>query len=239
MIPVRRGRHLVRFLGLQDSLLLEALMFRHAGMAMATLLLAVMTASAQSIHVTPFYGYMYPQGELPERFALHGTNGDSRDISGGEFESRTALYGATVAVAVWKWLAVEATLVSGQDKIIGERLPQTDVQLLAYSAGLELQLPSYNRFGPYLLAGVGVKSYDFDLPAVKAVKDREFNVGAGVNVTLLQNVALNLQARDFISEFSASLDGVENELQHDIFVAAGLTLRFHLGLEQTAVVARR
>jgi opacity protein-like surface antigen len=212
-------------------------MFRRFAVAAAMLLLAALPATAQKrVQVTPFYGYMFPQGQLPERFALDRPGGGSLDLNEGEFESRTALYGATVALDVWKFLAVEATFVSGTDKFMALRREETDVQIMAYSAGIGIELPHTKYFAPYLLAGAGVKSYDFDIPDTKAEKDLEYNFGAGVNIGLLRNVAINVQARDFVSTFSSSLYDFEDEVQHDFFVAAGLTFRFDLSGGKHAVV---
>lgn len=202
-------------------------MFRRIAIAALFSAVAVMPAAAQTVQVTPFYGYMFPQGELPQRFALDRKSGGSLDLADGEFETKTAMYGATVAVNVWKFVAVEGTFVSGMDKFVTEEHEETDVQIMAYSAGLGVELPRYWRFEPYVLGGIGVKSYDFDIPDTKAERDLEFNFGAGVNFEVLKNVALNVQARDFVSTFASSLYGIENERQNDLFVAAGITLRFN------------
>ena len=200
-------------------------------------LLFVMPATAQKrVQITPFYGYMFPQGELPERFAIDRPNGGSLDISGGEFESKTAMYGATLTVGLWKWLAVEGTFVSGTDELVAARREPTDVKIMAYSAGVGVELPKQWRIEPYLLAGVGIKSYDFDIPDTKAEKDIEYNFGAGINLGIVKNLALNVQARDFVSDFSSSLFGIENQRQNDLFIAAGFTLTFDLKGEHAAAL---
>ena len=200
-------------------------------------LLFVMPATAQKrVQITPFYGYMFPQGELPERFAIDRPTGGSLDIVAGEFESKTAMYGATVTVGLWKWLAVEGTFVSGTDELVAARRDPTDVKIMAYSAGVGVELPKQWRIEPYLLAGIGIKSYDFDIPDTKAEKDIEYNFGAGINLDIVRNFALNLQARDFVSDFSSSLFGVENQRQNDLFIAAGFTLTFDLKGEHAAAL---
>lgn len=200
-------------------------------------LLFVMPATAQKrVQITPFYGYMFPQGELPERFALDRPTGGSLDIADGEFESKTPMYGATLTIGLWKWLAVEGTFVSGTDELIAARREPADVKIMAYSAGVGVELPRQGRVEPYLLAGIGIKSYDFDIPDTKVEKDIEYNFGAGINLEIVKNLAFNLQARDFVSEFSSSLFGIRNEWQNDLFVAAGLTLTFDLKGQHAAAV---
>lgn len=199
----------------------------HAALALLALLVAAAPVAAQKrIQVTPFYGYVYPQGELPAAFALDKTGGNSVDIFDGEFESRTAFYGGTIALELFKHVNLEGTVMTGTDKLVATRLPETDVKILAYSGGISLDLPRMWRIEPFLLGGVGVKSYDFDIPETKAEKDLEFNFGAGVNFELFNRLALNVQARDMMSEFSSSLDGIENEKQNDLLFAAGLTFTF-------------
>lgn len=198
-----------------------------AAIAMLALLVVAAPVAAQNrIQVTPFYGYTYPQGELPARFALNLTNGGSVDISDAELESRTAVYGGTVALRLFKSLNAEATYLTGTDKMVAARMPETDVKITAYSAGVSLDLPKLWRIEPYVMGGVGVKSYDFDIEGTNPEKDREFNFGAGVNLELLRRVALNVQAKNLMSEFNSSLFEVENEKQNDILIAAGLTFTF-------------
>ncbi|HEY0306389.1 MAG TPA: outer membrane beta-barrel protein [Longimicrobiales bacterium] len=212
-------------------------MLKHIAAAACVTLLVMLPASAQErVQITPFYGYMFPQGDLPRQFALDRAGGGSLDLFDGEFESKTPLYGATVAFGVWKWLSVEGTFVSGTDKFQAARRAENDVKILAYSGGLSVELPKQWRVEPYLLAGVGVKSYDFDIPDTKAEKDIEYNFGGGINLEIVKNLALNLQARDFVSEFSSSIYGVNNEWQNDLFIAAGLTLRFDLKREQATAL---
>lgn len=206
--------------------------------ALATLLVALPASAQQRVQITPFYGYMYPQGELPAQFALDRTDGGAIDLFNGRFEEKTALYGATVAVNVWKFLALEATVAKGTDKFVADRMEETDVQVMAYSAGVGIELPKQWRFEPYLLAGIGVKKYDFDIPNTKAENDREFNFGAGVNFEITEHFALNLQARDFVSDFSSSLDGVSNEKQNDLFFAAGITFSFKLNDGKRSAIER-
>jgi opacity protein-like surface antigen len=213
-------------------------MLKRYAVAALMMLVATAPAIAQSrVQVTPFYGYLYPQGELPERFAIDRANG-SLDISEGEFEDRTPMYGATVAVGVWKWLAIEGTFLTGTDKLAAARREPVDVQVMAYSAGVGIELPRYGRVEPFLLGGIGVKSYDFDIDDTQAEKDLEYNIGAGVNIEVLPNFALNVQARDFMSTFSSSLFDVADEKQNDLFIAAGFTLRFNLKPDSHAVVKR-
>jgi hypothetical protein len=215
-------------------------MFRRIAVAaFATLLVALPGSAQQRVQITPFYGFMYPQGELPAQFVLDRSDGSrALDLFNGKFEEKTALYGATVAFNVWKFLALEATVAKGTDKFVADRMEETDVQVLAYSAGVGIELPKQWRFEPYLLAGIGVKSYDFDIPNTKAENDREFNFGAGVNLEITEHFALNLQARDFVSDFSSKLDGVSNEKQNDLFFAAGITFSFKLNDGKRSAIER-
>ena len=199
-------------------------------LAAAALLLATTPLAAQiRVHVTPFYGYVLPQGNLPESFAVTDVAGTSTDIPGGEFESKTAVYGGMLAVRLWGPLSVEGTILTGKDQLSATRRDPTDVTILAYSGGISLELPRQWRVAPFLVAGAGVKSYDFDMPGAQSKENYEYNFGAGLDLELSRNLALNLQARDMYSTFTSGLYGVKNEIQNDLFVAAGLSIKFGFG----------
>lgn len=190
------------------------------------------------VSVSPFYGYIFPQGSLPATFALTRVDASTIDIKDGEFESRTPFYGATVGIQLFKGLSIEGTVVRGTDELTATRREPADVDILAYSGGLELALPSYGRLQPFLLAGAGVKSYDFDIADTKQVRDFEMNFGAGLNLKVVDNVAITVQARDFVSTFSSSLFDVPNEKQNDLLFAGGLTFSFGLGGHRAAAAIK-
>lgn len=210
-----------------------------AVVALALMTFATPLAAQIKAHVTPFYGYVLPQGDLPATFALTKNDATSMDIQDGKFESRTAVYGATVGVTVFKGLGVEGTILTGTDELTATRMSPVDTKILAYSGGLSYELPKYWRAQPFVIAGAGVKSYDFDIPDTKTRKNYEYNVGAGVNVEVVKNIAFTVQARDLYSSFSSSLYGVPNETQNDIFVAAGLTVNFGVGAKGGVAAIKR
>ena len=83
---------------------------------------------------------------------------------------------------------------------------------------------------PYLLAGAGVKRYDFSFADAAEGSDVEeafpesqtdFTVHAGLGVDLgLGPVALVAELSDYVSWYEA--EGGESEMQHDLFIMAGL-----------------
>ena len=88
-----------------------------------------------------------------------------------------------------------------------------------------------NWWFPYLVAGAGVRIYDFD-ETVSDETSSQFaaNVGGGIEVRL-GRVGLYGEFRDFISDFEAedvtSLPGApEGETQHDLAAVGGITFSF-------------
>lgn len=53
--------------------------------------------------------------------------------------------------------------------------------------------------------------------------------GGGVDLRLSRAAALRLEARDYMSMFDPELTGLEDELQHDVVLSAGLSFTFGPG----------
>ena len=84
---------------------------------------------------------------------------------------------------------------------------------------------------PYLLAGAGVKRYDFsfdedagtDIEAAFPESETDFTIHAGIGVDLgLGPIALIAELSDYISWYETGAD--ESEMQNDLFLMAGIRL---------------
>lgn len=106
--------------------------------------------------------------------------------------------------------------------------------LLALSGDLVFRpVPAIAPLQPYLLAGAGIKRYDFDeedleegqIEDIFADKSNfAFHVGAGLNVRLLPSVSLLVEVTDYISRYKpeSAAAGDDSKLQNDIFGMVGL-----------------
>lgn len=76
---------------------------------------------------------------------------------------------------------------------------------------------------PYLLGGLGAKTYDFDVAETET--DFQRNIGAGLEYRLphQRQWGLVLEVRDFISTFEV---GPVDNTQHDIVWTGGIRLNF-------------
>jgi hypothetical protein len=106
-----------------------------------------------------------------------------------------------------------------------EPLPGEDPNVWAYSADLVLRLPraavdGRDSWFPYLVGGVGGKTYRFD--TLEQESDFAGNVGAGLEYRLAR-WGLQAEVRDLVSRFDRF--GVA-KTQHDVVWTAGLTLSF-------------
>lgn len=84
---------------------------------------------------------------------------------------------------------------------------------------------------PYLLAGAGVKRYDFsfdedagtDIETAFPESETDFTVHAGIGIDLgLGPIALVAELSDYISWYETGAD--ESEMQNDLFLMAGVRL---------------
>jgi hypothetical protein len=76
---------------------------------------------------------------------------------------------------------------------------------------------------PQVIGGAGTKTYDFE--GVDAVNHFMWNVGAGVDVALHPRASLRLEARDYMSLLDPEVAGLDDEIQHDLALSAGLSFR--------------
>ena len=115
----------------------------------------------------------------------------------------------------------------------GANLEATGEQtMLAVAAGVVLRpLPRLVIVQPYLLAGAGVKRYDFEFSDVDTGSDVEevfpdsqtdFTLHAGIGLDVgLGPIALVAEASDYVSWFEPE-GGDGSDMQHDIFLMAGI-----------------
>ena len=96
----------------------------------------------------------------------------------------------------------------------------------SYSGDVVLRLPlalgDAASWFPYLVAGAGAKTYDFEQDGTDTETDFAGNFGAGLEYRF-ERVGLQAEVRDVVSSFERfEID----EVQHDVVWTAGITVSF-------------
>jgi hypothetical protein len=175
------------------------------------------------VELTPVVGGMLYLGELPQEFQLTATDGSIVRLSGQELD-HSVVFGGRAALRFADWFGVGATVLYSPTTATGSSGAATDVGIWSYGldASYHLATPS-PLVQPFLIGGLGAKTYDFD--GMDALTHFMWNVGAGVDVALHPRAALRLEARDYMSLFDPEVTGVDDEIQHNLALSAGLSFR--------------
>lgn len=180
------------------------------------------TVHAQSLHITPYAGYL-KSGNL-----VSGPAGTALRSPGAP------VYGGEVALGLVPGLALVGNLAYsrpeleiGAPVIGGLRVGESSV--LLYDAALRLNLPlRVSTFSPFVQGGVGEIRHTFAVgPVETRATSFAYNVGGGVDVRVAPGVGLQLMAKDYISRFDprevTAID-VDTETTHNWALSAGLRL---------------
>ena len=163
-----------------------------------------------TLEITPFAGGTFFASELAFDTGLDGA----------------AAYGAHLGLRLSPRFGIEGTFAYAPTEFEGAAgvLDAGDTDVFIYGGGLNLYAPIYDaRFSPFLSVGAGAKTYDF--AAGDSETDFMGYVGPGLVVPLSPAIGLRIEARDYISKYDPESALADSEWQHDVLVAAGLTLR--------------
>jgi opacity protein-like surface antigen len=192
------------------------------------MLLAAHTVSAQAppvkLEFTPVAGGALFMSELPSAFQLDSEFGGTTTLTGVEFDNALA-FGGRAGVRIADRFGIGASLVYAPLTYSTSTATDQDGGYYAYGGDLSYHaIDLSERVAPFIVAGVGARSYDFEGADLKT--DFMWNAGAGLDVALTRNVGIRLEARDYMSLFDPMIDGLDDELQHDIVLTAGLSFTF-------------
>jgi opacity protein-like surface antigen len=209
---------------------MEATMTKSAipALTAALMLLAANTASAQAppvkLEFTPVAGGALFVSELPSAFQLDTEFGGTTTLTGVEFDNALA-FGGKAGIRIADRFGIGASLLYAPLTYSTSTATDQDGGLYAYGADFSYHAADLSeRVAPFIVAGVGAKSYDFEGADLKT--DFMWNAGAGLDVALTRNVGIRLEARDYMSLFDPMIDGLDEELQHDIVLTAGISFTF-------------
>lgn len=148
-------------------------------------------------------------------------------VDGSEFRS-SGTVGGSITVWVHPLVGVRANLLYAQTDVSGEApepLAGEIPNIWAYSGDLVLRLPRAMGTGrdtwfPYLVGGLGAKTYDFD--ELDSETNFAGSFGAGVEYRFAR-WGIQAEVRDVVSRFD-QFD--VDRTQHDVVWTAGATLSF-------------
>lgn len=196
---------------------------------------------AMTLAVLVVFSAANVSAQLMDRDSHPGTDVLSFNLYGGGFFSTSTLAAGTefddtgtVGGTVTYWVhhnvgvrgnvlwASPAVVTADENPLVGE-----DPNVWHYSGDLVLRLPlpatGRMSLSPYLLGGLGGKTYDFE--TLSTASDFAGNFGVGVEVRFGETgrLGLNTEVRDFISNFDRH--GFDSTL-NDVFWTGGITFNF-------------
>ena len=149
------------------------------------------------------------------------------DLGGGQFDA-TGTLGGTVGVWLHRYVGIRAAVVWAQTDVSGPvsaDVTGVDPNVWAYSGDVVVRALISAQSGwiiPYVVGGLGAKTYDFK--GVETETEFAGSFGAGVEYRFPSSRwGINLEARDYVSNFE--FYGID-ETQHDVVWTAGITLSF-------------
>lgn len=206
------------------------------------MLLAGAPAKAQApveFEITPLIGGTFFAGELPGSFEVDNELGGTMTLSGVEFDDALAI-GLRTGVRVAERFSVGVSAI--YNPLTYHTSTATDLEGGLYTYGADFLYYATDispMVTPFAGIGVGAKTYDFE--GADPETDIMWNVGAGFDVAVHPNASIRLEARDYMSLLDPEINGLDEELQHDVMVALGLNFSIgeKPGRRGTAVASPR
>lgn len=170
-------------------------------------------------------------------FLLGGILSNSRErvrlTSGTAFQANYAYRFADFGKAA---LYGEVHFLANPQRIVGSGVVTAtrDIATLYVTPGVKLKFLPQSRISPYVAAGGGWALYEQSVsqlngepnPAPRTVNRGVFVYGAGVDFSVVRQLALRAEVRDFYSGNPAlNIPGLSGR-QHNVVVSGGFVLRF-------------
>ncbi|MEO7985300.1 MAG: outer membrane beta-barrel protein [Gemmatimonadales bacterium] len=182
-------------------------------------------ATAGSIQITPYAGYM-KFGNI-----TNGPLGTSLRNAG------SAVYGGEVSLGLSRSLALVGNLAYSQpDLQIGAPIlggiSVGQGSVLLYDAALRLRVPTGGALpiSPFVQGGAGAIRQSFSVgPVGTHATNVAYHLGAGADIAIAPRLGLQLMAKDYIGKFDArEATGIDlaTKTTHNWALSAGLRLGF-------------
>jgi opacity protein-like surface antigen len=112
-------------------------------------------------------------------------------------------------------------------------LPRT-YSTLIFTPGLKLKVLPGSGFSPYVVSGIGLGRFslsDTNINGTPVTGDRSntsfvFDFGGGVDLNVVGPLSIRGEVRDFIAGTPSFSTPFLNDRQHNLYVGAGIVLRF-------------
>lgn len=170
--------------------------------------------------ITPLVGGTFFASDLPASFQVDDELGGTMTLSGVDLDDAFAI-GARTGVRLADRFGIGISLVYNPLTYHTDTASDLDGGLYTYGADLTYYATGLSpRVTPFAGIGLGAKTYDFE--GADPETDLMWNVGAGFDVAVHRNAAIRVEARDYMSLLDPEVAGLDEELQHDLMVAAGL-----------------
>lgn len=176
------------------------------------------TASAQLVKITPKVGGHFSSETVMEIGDQAQTSITEQSVSSFAFGANAELGAVGLPVAV----RGDVVLSTGNEATLGTE--QLESTLLGASGSVVLRPLAMLPFvDPYLLGGAGLTSTSYDATDFQDLPtDREFALHTGVGTDVsLGGARLQVEATDYVTGI-----GTDFDVQHDVFVTAGLGFSF-------------
>lgn len=170
--------------------------------------------------ITPLVAGTFFAGDLPSSFQVDDERGGTMTLSGVEFDDALA-FGARTGVRLADRFGIGISLVYNPLTYDTDTASDLDGGLYTYGADLTYYATGLSpMITPFAGIGLGAKTYDFD--GADPETDFMWNLGAGFDVAVHPSAAIRVEARDYMSLLDPEVAGLDEELQHDLMVAAGV-----------------
>ncbi len=151
-------------------------------------------------------------------------------VGTGEFDS-SATVGATVGFWVNRYAGIRVNGLFARTKAdapVSTELGIDNPNVWMYDGDIVLRAPMSVEAGwlaPYVLGGLGAKTYDFRTPDMGSKTYFTGNFGAGLEYMLpgMSRWGLSLEVRDFVSKFNM---GDFDNTQHDVVWTGGIRFTY-------------
>lgn len=198
------------------------------GAALVLALLGAQQAAAQApqlqFELTPAIGGALFAADMPTTFQLQNTAGGNLTLSNVVLEDAVT-FGGRTALRFADRVSIGAGLFYTPLAYSTTNASDLDGGLYTYGADVAYHATGLSRkVAPFAVIGLGAKTYDFE--GAELETDFMWNAGGGLDVRLNPALALRLEARDYMSMFDPQTTGIDEELQHDVVLSAGLSFTF-------------
>ena len=177
------------------------------------------------LEVAPFVGGSFFLTDLPNRYHIRRHGQSDLEFEGGQFKDAYTL-GTNAGVRIDDRFGIEAFFAWLPTRFEPAGGPTGAVDVNGFMYGLTfLYHFDLGRLQPFLGAGAGGETFDYDALGWDRHTDFMANVVVGTNVAIDSKTAIRLEARDCITWFDPHVVGRSATAENDLMLTVGLDFR--------------